>query len=745
MRINISFLIIFFTAFNILNAQIIAPYMEVQNDHDFNTIKIDSVISTYHFNHLIGDIDQNFYFTNTSDKIINLRFIVPQNATTNTYCLNATYDNQTVSLNAISSQVIRQEIKNLKSKNSYENQFKTTNLVLLLPNIKPKTQILIKLNRSIIIEPTKLNYNIRIPDAISIRTEEFTETFFSNKKAIPNLVKNKYIFSGDIDLRQVKINNLIPEINKKSNIEWFITDNNPYAKDINYQYQANNINTGLQHFTENECDYILGTIQPPEETKTIMPREYIFIVDASGSMKGKPIEAVKNMIKSTLKQLKNNELFNILLYSTNHENLAYSSIEASPENLNKAFNFIEKEYGKGNVKLNDAINKIQKFNFKPNYNRIITIISDGDLIIDQNINLSIKNQLKNAQFFILGIGNKIDYRAMNYLALTTGTNPIVINNENEIKAKIDDFQKQILQPLLRNIQVQSKNINFNETYPKNFNSYLSTMPIHFVSKNCSKKYPKTLEIAAKNGEENFIKSFSIEKENTSPLTKAIKFYWAKQHIDFLLKDEDRCGEHCKKDGRYRKEIEKIGIEFNISTPYSVLIQNNDYSNFNQDYDTDADGVPDWLDKCPYEKGSILSNGCPVNQLTNEEKEIYIQNISNEIIRTIEFNLDETIIRHEDYKTLDKVIKILRAYPLLNFDIEGHTDARGSKEYNTNLAFNRATAVINYFEANGLNKKRFTIIAKGDTELKHTMCRPAEKCEEWRNRQNRRVEFKLKKD
>ena len=78
------------------------------------------------------------------------------------------------------------------------------------------------------------------------------------------------------------------------------------------------------------------------------------------------------------------------------------------------------EYGKGNIKLNEAIDKIQNFKYKSNYNRIITIISDGDLVISQNVNSSIKNQLKNAQFFILGIGHTIDYRAMNYIALVRG-------------------------------------------------------------------------------------------------------------------------------------------------------------------------------------------------------------------------------------------------------------------------------------------------------------------------------------
>ena len=137
MRIKTYIIIIFITAFNLIKAQSIAPYLEVQNNIDFNLIKIDSAQSTFQFNHLIGDIEQIFHYTNNAEKPINLRFIVPQNAMMNVYFLEATYDNQKISLSAKPTHIVRQEIKNLKTKNSYKNQLKTSNLILQLPNVKP--------------------------------------------------------------------------------------------------------------------------------------------------------------------------------------------------------------------------------------------------------------------------------------------------------------------------------------------------------------------------------------------------------------------------------------------------------------------------------------------------------------------------------------------------------------------------------------------------------------------------------
>ena len=701
MRIlNLTILFII-TLFQLSYGQNSFPYLETKNLKDFEKISADSLQVHFLLNHFLGDIQHHYTYTNHSTETIDLRFVVPQHHSQNVYELKAVYNQKEVKLESKPIYTVRQEIKKLQSKSGYDNQIKTQNLILNLNQIKPGEKITIDLKISKIVDHQEITYQLNYPDPITLRTEQYTSLGKDEKtKKSSNTIFN-FQFTGNLSLDKVIINKESPSVNKISPKNWTYSSKINQKINLSYQYEANKINSSIQHFSENGCDYILGIIQPPVDVKEIAPREFIFVIDASGSMKGKPIEELKKMMASTLRQLKTNEKFNIVLYATNQENFSTNSVDATKENVEKAIEFINKEYGKGATKLNEAIDKIQAFKVNPEYNRIITIISDGDLDINQNLHLSIKSHLKYAQFFVLGIGHSIDYRAMNFLSLTTGNQPIVINNEFEMGFKIKQFQKQLLKPLLRNIQVQSKNINLNETYPKNFNGYLSNEPVHFVSKDCKKVYPKQLKLTAKNGNDNYNSDFEISKANPSHLSEAIKFYWVKQRIDFLLKDEDRCGEICKTDGRYRKEIEKLGIEFNLSTPYTVLIQNNDTTNFSHDYDIDGDGIADWYDECINEKGPLLTKGCPVEQLKGEAKAIYVQDYSNELIRVVEFDFDQIVIRAVDFPILDRIVKIMKSNPNLKFIVEGHTDAMGNTEYNKNLSLNRAKAVVNY-----LKEKRF---------------------------------------
>lgn len=735
-------LVLLMGCFSTLKAQEIFPYLEVKNNMDFNNIKSDSIQIQSHYNHFLNDVQITYYYTNTSTKTIDTRFIVPQYATQNIYHLSTFYNNQLVQLQAQPIASVRQEIKALKSKSGYDNQSIVKNTILNINHINPGEKFRIVLKFSKIISANGVKYGVNFPEKITIRTEEFTSTAKNDLKAFPTSAHSVHIFTGSIPLEEISLNQKTPRIKKISSTHWQVEDEELKKINFQYHYEAKNISSSIQQFSDKGCDYILGVIQPPKDIKQIAPREYIFVIDASGSMKGRPIEEVKKMMTDVLKQLKPDEAFNIVVYGTNQDHFAKSSVLATTENIEAAIAYLAKEYGKGAVKLNEAIEAIQHYKLNPAYNRIITIVSDGDININENVHLAIKSHAKTAQFFILGIGNNVDYRAMNFLSLSTGTQPIVITNEYELGYKIKQFKNLILKPLLRNVQVQSKSIDLTETYPKNFNGFLATEPIHFVAKDCKKTYPKRLEITAKNGTENYNKDFEIKSPYLSNLTEAIRFYWVKQKIEFLLKDEDRCGELCIKDGRYRKEIEKLGIEYNLSTPYTLLIQNNDSSIFNQDYDSDGDGISDWYDECVYEKGPLITKGCPIEKLNSDGHAIYVQDLSNEWIRAIEFDFDQTIIRSVDFGTLDRIVKLMQTNPQLQFSIEGHTDARGTESYNQNLSTARAQAVLKYFTDKGLNPTRFKVIGKGFHELKHAECRPAEQCEEWKNLQNRRVEFKL---
>ncbi|MEI6557652.1 MAG: peptidoglycan-associated lipoprotein Pal [Rhodospirillaceae bacterium] len=77
-----------------------------------------------------------------------------------------------------------------------------------------------------------------------------------------------------------------------------------------------------------------------------------------------------------------------------------------------------------------------------------------------------------------------------------------------------------------------------------------------------------------------------------------------------------------------------------------------------------------------------------------------------------FQYDRSDLTPEARATLDRQANWLRQYGQVTVTIEGHTDERGTREYNIGLGNRRATAVRNYLTALGIDGGRVVIISYG---------------------------------
>ncbi len=724
-------------------AQQIYPYLELQNEEDFEKIEAISLENDYNFHHLLGNLSHNFTFQNNSSEDILAKFIYPYQASQNLYELKAFVNDKVFEIQSKSIVDIRKELKNIDASTIFKNQQNNQVLQLDLGKIPAHATLKIQLKVSKIVEENSLNYQVSFLEFIVKRTESFTQIHRWNNQlnGYPKNINSVIHLSGNFPISKI-VSDL--KFSKENDRNYVSKNFDKKIPTLQYAYTKNELQTGIETFTENGCDYILGTIEPANNpSKYNAPREFLFVLDASGSMMNQPIETTKKLMNQLLPNLNETDKFNMLVYSTKNELIFNSSQFPTKENITLALEKVNYLNGTGEKLLDEAIEQIQKNPFDKNYKRIIAIISDGAINLNETVYNSLRNYAKDTQFITLGIGKELDYHAMNFISLATGTLPITVNEPKELNQKTAQFQQAVLNSSIYHLKVQSSQINLNETFPKNFNTYLAQNSVNFVSRDCNRRYPKKIEIIGLQSNQNFTQNFEIKQPNPSEFTEAIKFYWAKQKIDYLLKDEERCGEMCKKDGRYRKEIEKIGTEFNISTPYNLLIQKGNIENYNNDYDTDADGVMDIEDECPYIKGNRFGNGCPESNLSDKKIGNYVQDYSNYLMETVEFDFNKAEIRAIDYPKLNEVVAIMKRNPSLHFIIEGHTDAVGTESYNFDLSQRRANAVLNYLVEKGLNKNRFSISAKGFSDLKYKECNPATNCIDWKNFENRRVRFRIK--
>jgi outer membrane protein OmpA-like peptidoglycan-associated protein len=148
-----------------------------------------------------------------------------------------------------------------------------------------------------------------------------------------------------------------------------------------------------------------------------------------------------------------------------------------------------------------------------------------------------------------------------------------------------------------------------------------------------------------------------------------------------------------------------------------------------DLDNDSDGLADTADDCPNEPGPKNNGGCPREYEDVEVTETHIR-----IRQKIHFEFDKARIRPVSYPILNTVAQVLRDYPEITIEIRGHTDSRGSDEYNLELSRDRAQSVRNYLLEQGIDGSRMTSRGYGES-------RPIESNRTAAGRAaNRRVEF-----
>jgi outer membrane protein OmpA-like peptidoglycan-associated protein len=80
-----------------------------------------------------------------------------------------------------------------------------------------------------------------------------------------------------------------------------------------------------------------------------------------------------------------------------------------------------------------------------------------------------------------------------------------------------------------------------------------------------------------------------------------------------------------------------------------------------------------------------------------------------------FDYDSAILKPGAYNEIDRTARVLNQYPQTTILISGHTDSRGSEEYNMRLSQRRAEAVRDALISRGVDSRRLRAIGYGESQ------------------------------
>jgi Ca-activated chloride channel homolog len=336
---------------------------------------------------------------------------------------------------------------------------------------------------------------------------------------------------------------------------------------LRYRLAGDSIESGLLLYQGEEENFFLLSVQPPRRfvPNQVPPREYLFIVDVSGSMHGFPLDISKRLMRELLANLRPSDALNVLLFSGGSTLLAPQSLPVTPENVRQAMDVIERQQGGGGTELLPALKRALALPRRERFSRTVVIATDGYVTVEPEAFELIRRELGNANFFAFGIGSSVNRFLIEGMARAGFGEPFVITNPSQAAMMAERFREYIQSPLLTQIKLDFGAFEVYDVEPAGVPDVLAERPVTVFGKWRGKPSGK-ITLRGLAGERNYEKTIDVAA--TEPISDhaALSHLWAQTRVA-QLGDDNRL----QADDRRVAEITQLALRYHLLTAYTSFV------------------------------------------------------------------------------------------------------------------------------------------------------------------------------
>ncbi len=303
-------------------------------------------------------------------------------------------------------------------------------------------------------------------------------------------------------------------------------------------------------------------------------KEYIFVVDVSGSMScSEKIDKTKEALKRCLKELREEDKFNIVPFDSNYTYYKETSINATKTNKEEAMKYIDELDANGGTEI---LNPLKFALNKKADNKIVIILTDGEVGNESEITNYISKNIYNSRLFAIGIDTSVNTAFIRAMAkVGNGKAEFIYPDEDMEEAIVRTFAR-IQTPMVSNIkidagsskilgEIKEENALFNHEF--------------FQAIVLLEDLKDDITLKGKLGDEQL--SWKIPKEDIVLSEENIRLIYAKKQIDLYEEQvrsyaDDYYNKNASKMAEeYKKKIIELSCKYNISSKYTSFISVNE--------------------------------------------------------------------------------------------------------------------------------------------------------------------------
>ena len=569
-----------------------SPYFLVMSeDTTVDQLPLKATSANVVISGVIADVSVKQMYTNEGDKTLEAIYVFPGSTRAAVYYMQM----------EIGDRILMAQIKEkAEAREMYEaakDSGKTASLLeqerpnvfqMNVANILPGDTITVEMRYTELLVPTKKVYEFVYPTVVGPRyvsPSEEGETW----PAVP------YQHEGELPLYDFRIDVTIKAGMKIQDVRCtsyptvefsfdgddiaYSSDDLPGNKDyiVKYRLAGGQVASGLLLYKGEEENFFLAMVQPPENPQDyqIPPREYVFIMDVSGSMYGYPIDVSKTLLRDLVGNLRPQDRFNMVFFAGRNYVLSPASLPASEDNINMAIQAIDNKEGGGGTELLPALQTALNLPGTEDFARTFVIATDGYVTVEKEAFDLIRENLNEANFFSFGIGTGVNRYIIEGMAHVGMGEPFVVTNHDEAYEKAELFREYVQYPVLTNIVVDFGEFDVYDVEPPAVPDVIAERPVILFGK-WNGNASGTISLSGLSGAQDYNTSLDVSQYPPDVKNIALKYLWARHKIQLLDDYRDLYAEWgWYADTNYlnllKEEITALGLKYSLLTQYTSFI------------------------------------------------------------------------------------------------------------------------------------------------------------------------------
>lgn len=569
----------------------LSPYFFVENgDPAVDRLPLKETKADINVSGVIADVVITQVYRNEGSHPLSARYVFPASTRAAVHGMTLQVGERRIRAKIREKQQARQEFEQAKAAGKSAallEQQRPNVFSMSVANVMPQDEIRVELHYSELLVPEGGVYELVYPAVVGPRYPSKPETAPNPQDQDDRWVKNPYLHEGEEATYQFEVQTRVAAgmpiedllcPSHQTDIQWEdgntarVTldprETNGGNRDyiLRYRLQGQQVQTGLLLYPGATENFFLLMVQPPQRVapQQIPPREYIFVLDVSGSMNGFPIDTAKKLMRALAAGLRPVDRFNVILFAGNSRLLSPESLPATEENLSRAMEVIDGEQGAGSTELEAALDTALALPGNEGISRSTLVITDGYITAEARAFDKVRKNLSRSNLFAFGIGSSVNRHLIEGLARAGQGEPFVVTAPNEAEATAARFQDYVQSPVLTDVAVEMEGFQAYDVEPSSIPDLFADRPLVVFGK-WRGEASGTIRVSGLGGQGSFEKVFDVAESAPAEDNRALRYLWARARVARLSDDDGEFSE------ANRPAIIQLGLTYELLTAYTSFI------------------------------------------------------------------------------------------------------------------------------------------------------------------------------